>query len=183
MSKILIVDDFYNNPEEVRAHALSKDFTSEGNYPGLRSEIELTPWFYNFKSHFEKLLNLKVTYWPEEYNSVYQYTTKGAKTWVHYDATQWACVVYLTPNPPIESGTAIYRHKDTGIFRDTPESSVDYNKISTVDDEWEKIAEVGNVFNRAVIYSGSYYHKSVLPGFGKCKVTGRLFQTFFFDAE
>jgi len=183
MSNLLVIDDFYNNAEEVRAHALSKDFTVAGNYPGLRTEIELGPWFYGFKSHFEKLLNLKITRWPEEYNSVFQYTTKDDKTWVHYDATQWACVVYLTPDAPLDSGTALYRHKETGIFRNTPDAAVDFNEVQTVDEDWEKVAEVGNLFNRAVIYNGNYYHRSVRPGFGTCKFTGRLFQTFFFDTE
>lgn len=183
MSQLYVIDDFYNNPMQVREHALSKDFTTQGNYPGLRSEIELSPWFYDFKSHFEKLLNRKITRWPEEYNSTYQYTTRDAETWVHYDATVWACVVYLTPDAPVESGTALYRHKETGIFRHTEDAAVDYNKISTTEDEWEKVAEVGNLFNRAVIYNGNYYHRSTLPGFGTCKHTGRLFQTFFFDTE
>lgn len=183
MSQLYIIDDFYNNPEEVRNHALSKEFSVKGNYPGLRTEIELSPWFYGFKSHFEKILNRKITLWPEEYNSTYQYTTETDKTWVHHDATTWAAVVYLTPNAPLDSGTALYRHKETGIFRDGPHATVSYNEQTTKEEDWEKIAEVGNMFNRAVIYNGHYYHRSVRPGFGTCKYTGRLFQTFFFDTE
>jgi hypothetical protein len=183
MSKIITIDDFYNNPYEVREHALSKDFKVSGNYPGLRTEVEVGPWFHGFKSHFEQLLSLKITNWPEQYNSAFQITTREATTWVHYDVTNWAAVVYLTPDAPLNSGTALYRHKYSGIFRNTEDASIDYNNAPSVQEDWEKIVEVGNVFNRAVIYNGNYYHRSVVPGFGTCKYTGRLFQTFFFDTE
>ena len=49
--------------------------------------------------------------------------------------------------------------------------------------KWDQIAFVGNVYNRLVVYRGFLYHRSVLPGFGTDKNTGRLFQTFFFDSE
>jgi hypothetical protein len=42
---------------------------------------------------------------------------------------------------------------------------------------------VANIYNRMVLYRGSLYHRSVLPGFGHDKYTGRLFQTFFFNTE
>jgi hypothetical protein len=183
MSELIVIDDFYNNPNEVRDYALSKDFSVAGNYPGLRTDVELSEWFYGFKAVFEKILNRKITRWPEEYNSAYQYTIEGSKTWIHHDATQWACVVYLTPDAPLEAGTAIYKHKETGIFRDTPEATMDFNTEYNQEKDWDKIIEVGNMFNRAVIYSGNYYHCSAVAGFGNCKYTGRLFQTFFFDTE
>ena len=41
----------------------------------------------------------------------------------------------------------------------------------------------GNIFNRLVLYEGTYYHRSKVPGFGTDKYSGRLFQTFFFDAK
>jgi hypothetical protein len=33
----IIVDDFYKNPDEVRAFALSQNFEVSGNYPGQRT--------------------------------------------------------------------------------------------------------------------------------------------------
>jgi hypothetical protein len=35
----LIVDDFYNNVDEVRAFALNQEFSSKGNYPGPLQEM------------------------------------------------------------------------------------------------------------------------------------------------
>lgn len=182
MSKFISIDGFYKEPDLVRAYALSQDFGVEGNYPGIRTKVPKDAYFQNLKQKFEEIIGEKITYWPtEEYNGAFQVTTEEAKTWVHYDATKWACVVYLTPDAPLDAGTAIFRHKGSGIYEHTPEAAFDYNEQVTDPENWEVITEVKNIYNRAVIYNGSYYHSSVLPGFGKCKNTGRLFQTFFFD--
>ena len=68
---------------------------------------------------------------------------------------------YLTPNPPLDSGTAIYENEES-----------DMN------------IGVGNVYNRLVAYRGKVlYHRSILPGFGNTLETSRLTQTFFFDVK
>ena len=65
---------------------------------------------------WSKCIKRKINYWPEEYNTSFQYTTKKDKTWIHHDQTEWAGVLYLTPDAPVESGTSFHRHKDTGIY-------------------------------------------------------------------
>ena len=59
----------------------------------------------------------------------------------------------------------------------------DFNKESTSLEDWETVTEVKNIYNRAVVYDSQYYHRSTIPGFGIDKENGRLFQTFFFNAE
>lgn len=178
----IIVDNFYEDPDQVRNLALSWDFNIVGNYPGIRTVSCGGEWFNNIQDVFAKLIGKPITYFPANtYNTAFQLTLESDKTWIHYDDTEWAAVVYLTPNAPVESGTAIYRHKDTGIYQHTSSSSIDFNEEKINEEEWEQIAFAGNLYNRAVIYKGSYYHRSVLPGFGNNKNTGRLFQTFFFN--
>ncbi len=176
----IISDNFYQDPHDVRKVALSWDFCVQGNYPGMRTASCTGAYRDSIKASFEKIIGEKITHWPEEYNTAFQYTTKDSKTWVHHDTTEWAAVVYLTPNAPLNSGTAIYRHKETGIFQHH-EGLLDFNEEKNEQSEWEIIAEAGNVFNRLVLYKGSYYHRSVVPGFGETKYNGRLFQTFFFS--
>ena len=36
--KLIIVDDFYANPDNVRSYALSQSFEVKGNYPGMRTK-------------------------------------------------------------------------------------------------------------------------------------------------
>ena len=42
MRDVIIVDNFYTNPDEVRAFALEQDFNVDGNYPGHRTKSFLS---------------------------------------------------------------------------------------------------------------------------------------------
>src|SRR5215472_15252308 len=106
---IILVDGFYNDPEAVRDVALNSEFSVRGNFPGQR-----TPAFLHdgIKSAIQALVRWPIVFWPEDtYNGAFQYTKCEDRTWVHSDhTTNWAGVLYLTPNAPPESGTAFFRH-------------------------------------------------------------------------
>lgn len=178
----IIKDNFYTNPDQVREYALSQDFSVSGNYPGLRTGPYPEPYFSDMKVEIERILNQKISYWPNTYNTAFQYTTEESKTWVHYDQTQWAAVCYLTPNPPFGTGTGIFRNKKEGFYQHA-DNQTDYNDINHTSEEWKLQDYCENVYNRIVIYRGSFYHSSVKAGFGKTKYDGRLFQTFFFNTD
>ena len=185
---LYIYEDFYNNVDEVRDYALGLDFEVSGNYPGVRTSSEPAEQNEYLKSFFEdNIVKQKITGWGEGYNTAYQYTTNESTTWIHHDDTKWAGVLYLTPDAPVESGTSLYQHKDTGIFLwdHVRDSESDLNSLDECNDldKWDEIAFVGNKYNRLVVYRGGYYHRSKLPGFGTDKYSGRLFQTFFFDTQ
>jgi hypothetical protein len=187
LPNLMIFDNFYSNAKAVRDYALSLPFTVSGNYPGFRTDIMRGQYNTDAKLMFEDILRKKITWWPEEHNTAFQYTTSEDETWVHYDNTTWAGVLYLTPDAPLDSGTAIYRNKESKIFMYDPKNpATDYNtsseKLNNLD-LWEPIVQVSNIFNRLLLYRGEYYHRSMLPGFGDSKYNGRLFQTFFFNTE
>lgn len=183
----MLFDNFYTNPTQVRDFALSQEFNVVGNFPGKRTLPVPEPHNSDMKKVFEDIVRKKITWWPTEYTGAFQYTTKHDETWVHYDPTMWAAVIYLTPNAPLEAGTGIYRHKETGIFmldRNKPETDLNSNSEDLNDiTKWDELVRVSNIFNRMVMYRGEYYHRSILPGFGDDKYNGRLFQTFFFNTE
>ena len=194
-TSLIITDNFYNNPDEVRNFALSQEFGVKGNFPGNRTRSFLND---ELKFFIEKLISPhagKVTYWggdPETtFTGAFQYTTSYDKTWIHADnTTTWAGVCYLTPNAPHTGGTGLFRHKGTGYSR--PPRDIEGN----YDDEllkpllydysdltkWDLVDVVGNVYNRLVLYRGDLFHAS-LDYFGHDLNTGRLFQTFFFSTE
>ena len=178
-----IFEDFYENPDEVRDYALTLDFNVAGNYPGIRPKSYYEEQHNYLKKFFEdSIIKQKINYWPEEYNTAFQYTTEKDKTWIHHDQTQWAGVLYLTPNAPVESGTSFWRHKETGVYLWDGVEDSDSDLQSQNDfDEWEEIGYVGNIYNRLIVYKGCYYHCSKVAGFGTDKNNARLFQTFFFD--
>ena len=181
-----IIDNFYADPDSVRGYALSQEFNVSGNYPGLRTSPCTNDGGYidSIKLSLEKIIGKTITNFPlDNYNTSFQYTTEDSKTWIHHDAMSYAAVLYLTPNAPLDSGTAIYKHRHTGIMKHGPECPVDFNEFQLVEDDWDIVGEAKNIYNRLVIYDSMYYHRSVVPGFGKDKHDGRLFQTFFFEAE
>jgi len=180
---LIMIDNFYGNPHDVRNFALSCKFHVTGNFPGRRTDVVPEPYFSDARKIFEKLLGKEITWWPTIYNSSFQYTTESDQTWVHYDPTNWAAVVYLTPNAPLEAGTAIYQHKQKKIsLFDRNNKDTDLSAEPDLSN-WDEIVRISNVFNRLIMYRGEYYHRSILPGFGKDQFDGRLFQTFFFNTK
>jgi len=194
-TSIIITENFYNNPHEVRQHALNQEYKVRGNYPGLRTVSFLND---SMKHAINSIISPhagNVTWWggegPENYTGCYQLTTAADRTWIHADhTTKWAGVLYLTPGAPHTGGTGLFRHKKTGWFKQPvlPNGEPDNESISKISSEfqdytkWDLFDVVGNRFNRLVMYRGDYYHAS-LDYFGKDLQDGRLFQVFFFNTE
>ena len=188
----LIVDDFYQNVDEVREFVLNQEFDVRGNYPGQRTKSFAND---HLKEHLNTLIRPfagEITYWSDdEYNGAYQYTTQYERSWIHADSTTtWAALVYLTPDAPISGGTGLFRHKRTGLESAPilPDGERDDKLLDSiyVDSQdltkWEMTDRLANKYNRLVMYRGDLFHMS-LDYFGTNKENGRLFQTFFFSTE
>ncbi len=192
---VIVIDDFYKDPDAVREFALQQDFGVDGNYPGHRTKSFLND---SLKKSIEDILSPhagKVTYWGghgngDNYTGAFQYTTAFDRSWIHSDGTtKWAGVCYLTPDAPITAGTGLFRHKETGLRgwnygAHTEEESKACKANTETQDytKWEMTDMVGNVYNRLVLYRGDMYHCS-LDYFGTDLHNARLFQTFFIDTE
>jgi glycosyltransferase involved in cell wall biosynthesis len=177
---VVVIDNFYPDPVGMRDTALKMDFSTKGNYPGIRTEPTATE---TDKRRFEDIIGRKITGWPTLYNGSFQYTIRDQKSWVHRDLTDFSVVIYLTPNAPVNAGTVLYRHKKTGLERAQNKEEEDALRLDANDESlWEVIDRVGNKFNRAIIFQGFCSHKSDVY-FGEDLQTGRLFQTFFFNVE
>jgi hypothetical protein len=172
----IIVDNFLDNPDRVRESALSLDFYRTGEFPGARSDRADYEYEAYITAKIESVLNLQITEFRQD-SFCFQLCLDDHETWLHHDETQWAGILYLTPNAPAGAGTAIYRHVPTGIYAGPAE--LDVKDI----DNWEIITAIGNVYNRMVLYKGQQYHRSLIPGFGNSAETGRLTQTFFFNTD
>lgn len=186
----LVVDNFYKNPDDVRNFALAQEFSQRGNYPGQRTASFLTDSIKNSIQEIIRPFAGEVTWWGDESTGAFQYTVSSDRSWIHSDdTTDWAGVLYLTPNAPISAGTGLFKHRETGLFRwRNSEHPEDIAKNSPVNIEtqdmtkWEMVDRFGNVYNRLILYRGDLFHTS-LDYFGQNKEDGRLFQTFFFNTE
>lgn len=184
-TNLIVIDNFYANPDEVRAFALSQTFDVKGNYPGLRTKSFIND---HTKEGIERTIHGfagKVVDWMDKeedsYSGAFQLTYAVDRTWIHTDPmNNWAGVCYLTPDAPLSGGTGIYRHKKTKMFAHTFDNSLDDDSYDYT--KWEMVDRVGNLYNRLVIYRGDLFHAS-LDYFGNTPDTGRLFQVFFFNTE
>jgi len=193
-TNLIIVDDFYNNVDEVRKFALSQPFDVKGNYPGVRTGCLIND---STRENIQKIVEPhggKIIDWLEsdEYTGSFQMATSRERTWVHSDNVNnsylhdspnyWGGVLYLNPDAPLEGGTSFYRSKvNKSIYNHNYDhlASDVYSQDMT---KWDIATEVKNIYNRLILFRGDQWHSSSTY-FGHDDETGRLTQVFFFMTE
>jgi hypothetical protein len=193
---LIVIDNFYNNPYDVRDYILTQEFSVKGNYPGKRTISFATEQLKEQIQKYVLPFGGKITEFPipkEDnsdasgiYNGSFQYTTSRDRSWVHIDGyNNWAAVLYLTPEAPLSSGTSFYKFYDgTTCARDNEilKNKTETDNFSQDLTKWNKVDQVGNIFNRLILFNANRFHMS-MDYFGDSKENGRLFQVFFFSTE
>jgi hypothetical protein len=193
---LIVIDNFYDNPEETRKYILSQDFKVRGNYPGQRTGSFANSHLKDIIQEYILPFGGKITVFPMPgetnkdnaniYNGSFQYTTSRDRSWIHTDGfNNWAGVLYMTPNAPLSSGTAFYKFKD-GTFCEKDQKILD-NKTETDNfsqdlTKWDQVDKIGNIFNRLILFDSKRFHMS-MDYFGDLKENSRLIQVFFFSTE
>lgn len=195
---ITIVDNFFKDPDEIRKIALSADYGVKGNHPGLRTDNlhSINPNLFKLvtKKIFSLFLNLEKDTFNSQFDMSFQYTTKDFDCgWAHFDLGMYcAGVIYLTPEPPENSGTIIYDVIDPSIndielqktkndFYKKRLKHQDYDKIRAINNaNFKKNIVIENVYNRALIYPANYAHAENCF-FGETKENARLTLVFFLE--
>ncbi|MEV8327650.1 DUF6445 family protein [Kitasatospora sp. NPDC056731] len=199
LRKLIIVDDFYADPDKVRTRALSTDYAdiTPTDYPGLQSRYSLRT--DALARAFNELVQARICSDPARFTwggfrCVTEASGRGTK--VHADiAIDWAAMVYLTPDAPMEAGTGFFRHRETGVEApptDRQARALGFRDASDFDDKvvrrdmadlskWEQTGWVGPVYNRLVLFRGSEVYHAPLAGCGSDAATGRLTHNFFFN--
>jgi hypothetical protein len=184
-----IVDNFYENPDEVREFALNQEYVEGGfgrGFIGRRTEKQFL--FPGLKERFEEIMGKTITKWEEHgMNGRFQIAWSGEPLVYHCDSQKWGGMLYLTPDAPYQCGTTLYAHKQTRArtyFDDGWDASwVDVPGDCHLDGTpFESVDVLGNVYNRLVIFDASAIH-SASQYFGTVKENARLWQMFFFDTE
>jgi hypothetical protein len=203
----LILDNFLPYPTVVREWAINqkyytaKEFSEKYNqhtdWPGRRTEhvVDLDKDYANVvlsqisniaQKSFGLTNNMSI-------RSYFQLTLESdGDSWVHQDNDiDLAGILYLNPNPPVNSGTTIYHCKNEAYwqsFMSTTEGYETLKSINRIDNSelynhlFNPIDDIGNVFNRLILYPGITYHKSN-DYFGDSIKNGRLTQVFFMKQE
>lgn len=182
-TELIVIDNFYPDPDMVRSVAMSFDYNESANYKGFRS-------FSTYKTDdahdaFHQVLGFEPQYHGASWQ--FHYTLAGTPEVYHTDGSisKLGAIWYGNPNPPIESGTSLYRSKINGyhsaindqhLFNDAHKAPEPYCFIDPTN--WQLIDFVGNVYNRLVLFRGDLVHSMNKP-FGFSKETGRLTQLWF----
>lgn len=184
--RAIIVDNFYKDPDAIREFALSVEYDQGGigrGYIGNRSKDQY--FFEGIKESFEHIIGKKITTWEDHFSSGrFQYNPAGEPLVYHCDENRWAGMIFLTPDAPPECGTALFRHKQSGIMHNShPELYKAFNQKTFLDGTpYEEIDRFGNVYNRLVIFDGGCIH-AASEYFGSELNDCRLWHMFFFDTE
>ena len=179
----LVIDDFLDDPDEIRnllIEGMKKvSFNIEGAYPGKRTPPVDNPGYKNMivkKLHEVLPFKIEMKTWSFSFQLSLSSDTVAT---LHVDPTKWAGVLYLTPNAPLESGTLLFK-EDVELVKKLR----DYDGPLPAEGEVkaEVMSVLGNVYNRLVLFRGREIpHRSNLVGFGDCLENGRLTQVFYFD--
>lgn len=192
---MIVVDNFYDNPDLVREYAMSQEFNPNvQHHKGARTQEKTI--FEGTKAFLEGILHKRITHWNDHlYNGVFQYCVAEDPLVYHTDHQSYAADVFLTPDAPVECGTSFYKSKHNGLMRAPTQDDCDRTGKSTdqlVEEmfagnyydktRWEQVDVIGNVYNRMVIWDAKKVH-AASAYFGNRLDNSRLFHMFFFDAE
>jgi hypothetical protein len=197
---LIVVDNFYPDPDAIRQKALGMNFTEPESLTGWRTKAYQPR---GVKKRIERLFKVRIKYWEEDpdniercngvFFSAYSTGTRAERVGIHYDTpTSWVMfLIYMTPGAPTDAGTSIWRHRTTGLTamptaRDAERLKKPLEKLFEILERdlhdkrrWEEIDRIGNVYNRAVMFPGNLLH-SATRHFGGNRLNGRLYQSFHF---
>lgn len=204
--KIIVIDNFYSNPDNVRSIALKADYETDRhnkNWPGMNSCS--TFFGEQLIEGFRKITGENIVHSNDNKSGFFRLTEKGAayKQLIHFDPNPrqvWAGVWYGTPIKDEEiqntCGTKFWYHKRLNISR-MPALEEDRMKLGFYGHNemrdfmqtegldrslWECHKNIEYKYNRLVLFRPWFWH-SIAGMFGDSKETARLVQLFFFDLK
>ncbi|HEX8171130.1 MAG TPA: DUF6445 family protein [Thermoanaerobaculia bacterium] len=200
---IRVADGFYADPDAVRKRALTMPYTEPENLVGWRTRAYQPR---GIKERIESRFGVRIPYWEEDLDAIeacngvfftgYSKGKRSETVGIHYDEPlPWVMfLIYLTPGAPYDAGTSLWQHRKTGLTakpnqRDAERLGIPLDKLlatlerdARTPSRWTEIDRIGNVFNRAVMFPGGFYH-SASRHFGSNFENGRIYQSFHFPVE
>ena len=191
--KVFVIDNFYENPDEIRDYALSCDLKSDKEYcgglVGSRVVEENQEMIDNLRPVFTKLCQHEEWQNVEYTEGMFQYRWDNMKFMVNHTThddinerfnkdifcythhkddleTKWAALVYLNKPDECNGGTDFYK-----FVEDHPYGN-GYNMKKDI--KWTSEMK----YNRMVLYEGRHTHGAILNR-SMFKEYPRLAQVFF----
>jgi len=188
---LIILDDFYNNPDEVREFALSQVFSDYTYRFGKITSPHITD---DIKEIIERIIfNYagEVTSWDDSLSGSFCLATQEDRDTIKANESHgWTGVCYRTPNAPVTSGVGIFKHVKTNRSKIPKNLNGEINSIlleqiyrdSKDITKWEPMDVSVNVYNRLFLFRSDLFHMLINP-FGNNLQNCGLYQSFFFSTE
>lgn len=196
-TSFLVVDDFLDNAEALRAHALTLDYPPlEGQFPGRNSLQRIN--IDGLTEAVSRLIGEPLVAAPPPQSHAKTRLTLAAdkgRGKVHVDESHWSGILYLSRPGDCRGGTEFFRHKATGLdrFPFSPEEQAEHafasaadahaaliERDGTDDSAWELLMNVPMRFNRLLLLRPWLFHTAG-PGFGDAPENARLVYLMFFN--
>lgn len=199
---VVVVENFYENPDIIRAFALAQEYTFCQNrqnlqyvYPGSRTKDlfdldkplherickKLVSVFHNAEhDNMQWAISTSFQSVTAEYNQGVLHTDQN---------TVFAGVLYLTPDAPLNSGTSLFKPNKTFDEAKYQQALIDNDKRfrtgeiamdTSYHSMFDEVVRVNNVYNTLIIYEGRHFH-AANQFFGKTLKDSRLAQVFFIN--
>jgi hypothetical protein len=179
LSDLIVVDDVFKNPELIEMFSRSQKFytwdehpeskhktydwpgqhstsvhsVDESMYQLIMNEIfnKTINQFLNIENPDNNFFNYSFNYKSQLHAELLTEEYKYSPLWIHKNIEYlYSGTIFLSPNPPADSGIAVYRNHEKTV--------------------------IDNVFNRLVLYKPQYFHSDV-KGFGTTVADGRMVLT------
>jgi hypothetical protein len=165
-----IVDDFFENIEDIRELSLNAEYKRHQDvknvgWKGFRADITKETYPELFDYMHRRLHRLNPKFIGKKILLHFHYSLESTKDLcypsfeeikLHKDPTNWAGVIYLTPNPKSDSGTSLFS---------------DDKRIAN---------HVENIYNRLILYPSNILH-GPQDMFGETIEDGRMTLTIFIE--
>ena len=195
---MLIVDDFLDDAETIRQHALKLDYPpQEGEFPGRNSLQRIN--LEGLTEVVSQLVGEPLVPSGRPLSHAKCRLTMAAdkgRGRVHIDQCHWSGILYLSRPEDCRGGTEFFRHKASGTdrfpltheelralgystFLEAQEKMI--QREGTVEEAWEPTMTVPMRFNRLVLLRPWLWHTAG-PGFGDRPENARLVYLLFFQS-
>lgn len=196
-TSLIVVDDFLDNAEAMRAAALQLTYPDQqGAFPGRNSLERIN--LQGLEQQVSQIVGERLTPLPPPQSHAKCRITLAqdeGRARVHIDQGYWSGILYLSRPEDCQGGTNFFRHIPTNSDR-APEdgSALARMGFSSYEDmhreiiekdsldqtKWERTMEVPMRFNRLVLLRPWLWHTAG-PGFGETIEDGRLVYLMFFS--
>ena len=202
MQSLIIIDNFLNDPHQLRALALQQAYPAgekQELYPGYNSKY--SQHISGLDEKISEIVGEQLIPAGGEAHQKFRLALKGQKGagGVHIDNNHWTSILYLTLPENCKDGTHLHRHIPTNTDRAPfwPNEFEKYNAPSPEDlfetveillktdgcnpDKWEKLLTIPMKFNRMLLFRPQQWHDAGIS-FGDTPENGRLVYLNFYNS-